>query len=139
MFRALAVHLHGTTSLETSTFMIPNAFLEKLGCYPKQFHGVSMDNLAINENVLEKNIFIYDIDIENTVKLLRYNNHNIYVKNNDNFFNCFRCPTCDYFSNLPQTYNKHLLRCKDQIKNFYPKVVFTLYERSCFHQVNGIF
>ena len=61
---ALAVHLHGTTSLETSTSKIFNDFLEKSGCEPKQFRGVSMDNLPIVEDVVEKNIFIHDIDIE---------------------------------------------------------------------------
>ena len=103
LFRALAVHLHGKTSLETSTSKIFKAFLEKLGCDPKQFRGVSMDNLPIVEDIVEKNIFIYDIDIEdgdfigeisrrsidkyeNTIKLLRYSNHIIYVNNIDNFF-----------------------------------------------------
>ena len=38
----------------------------------------------------------------NTVKLLRYNNHITYVKNIENFFKCFRCPTCDTFFNLSQ-------------------------------------
>ena len=61
LFRALAVHLHGRTSLETSTPKIPN---EKSGCDSEQFHGVSMDSLPIVENVVEKNIFIYDIDFE---------------------------------------------------------------------------
>ena len=88
LFRALAVHLYGADNLETSTSKIFNNFLEKLGCDPKQFCGVLMDNLPVVEDVVEKNIFIYDIDIkdgdfvgelarrsigkyENTVKLLR--------------------------------------------------------------------
>ena len=44
--------------------MIFIAFLEKLGCDPKQFRGLLMDNLPIVEDVVKKNIFIYDIDIE---------------------------------------------------------------------------
>ena len=88
LFRALAVHLHGLTGLETSTSKIFNDFLEKSGCDPNQFCGVSMDNLPIVGDVVGKSIFIYDIDIEdgdfvgelarrsigkyeNTVKLLR--------------------------------------------------------------------
>ena len=63
-FRALAVHLHGTTNLETSTSKIFNDILEKSGCDPKQFRGVSMDDLPVVEEVVEKNIFFYDIDIE---------------------------------------------------------------------------
>ena len=133
LFRALAVHLHGTTSFETSTSKTFNDFLEKLGCDRKQFRGVLMDNLLIVEDVLEKNIFIYDIDIEegdfvgklarrsigkyeNTVKLLRYNDHIIYVNNIDNFFKCFRCPTCDTFFHKADNFNRHLLFCKDRIK-----------------------
>ena len=153
LFRALAVHLHGTTILETSTSKIFNDFLEKSGCDPKQFRGVSMDNLPVVEDVVEKNIFIYDINIEdgdfvgelarrsigkyeNTVKLLRYNNHIIYVNNIDNFFKCFRCPTCDTFFHKADHFNKHLLRCKDRIKNIYPKNVYTLRE-TLFEKLDG--
>ena len=52
--RALAVSLLVTTSLETSTFMIFNAFLEKLGADSKQFLGVQLDSLRIFEDVVEK-------------------------------------------------------------------------------------
>ena len=130
LFRALATHLHGTTNLETSTSMIFIAFLEKTGCDPKQFRRVSMDNLIIVEDVVEKNTFIYDIDIEdgdfvgelarrsigkyeNTVKFLRYNNHNFYVNNIDNFLKCFRCPTCYTFFHKADYFNRHLICCKD--------------------------
>ena len=153
LFRALAVNLHGTTGLETSTSKIFNDFLEKSGYDPKQFRGVSMDNLPVVEDVVEKNIFIYDINIEdgdfvgelarrsigkyeNTVKLLRYNNHIIYVNNIDNFFKCFRCPTCDTFFHKADHFNKHLLRCKDRIKNIYPKNVYTLRE-TLFEKLDG--
>ena len=54
LFRALAVRLHGTTNLETSTLKIFIDFLEKSGCDPKQFRGVSIDNLPIDEDVVEK-------------------------------------------------------------------------------------
>ena len=63
LLRALAVHLGGTTNLETSTYKIFNDFTEKLGCDPKHFHGVSVDNLSIVEDVTEKNSFVYVIDI----------------------------------------------------------------------------
>ena len=54
----------GTTYLEKSRSMIFIAFLEKLGCDQKQFRGFLMDNLPIVEDAVKKNIFIYDIDIE---------------------------------------------------------------------------
>ena len=113
-----------------------------------------MDNLPIVEDVVEKNIFVYDIEdiedgdfvgelarrsigkYENTVKLLRYNNNIIYVNNNDNFFKCFRCPTCDTFFHKADHFNRHLLCCKDRIKNIYPKNVYTLRE-TLFEKLDG--
>ena len=105
LFRALAVNLHGTTSLETSSPIFFNDFLEKSGCDRKQLRRVWIDNLPIVEDVVEKNIFLYDIGIEdgdiigelsrrsiggyeNTVEFLRYNNHTFHVNNFDNFFKC---------------------------------------------------
>ena len=64
LFRALAVHIHGTLNLETSIAKFFIDFLEKLGCDLKQFCDVLIDNLSIVEDVVEKNIFICDIDIE---------------------------------------------------------------------------
>ena len=73
---------------------------------------------------------------ENTVKILRYNNHIIYGNNIDNFFKCFRCPTCDTFFHKADHFNKHLLRCKDRIENIYPKNVYTLRE-TLFEKLDG--
>ena len=112
-----------------------------------------MDNLPVVEDVVEKNIFIYDIDIEdgdfvgelvrrsigkyeNTKKFLRYNNHIIYVNNIDNFFKSFRCPTCDTFFHKADHFNKHLPQCKDRIKNIYPKNVYALRE-TLFEKLDG--
>ena len=71
LFRALAVHLHGITSLETSSSKIFEDFLEKSGCDPKQLRGVSMDNLPKIEDVVAKNSFIYDIAVK--MEILREN------------------------------------------------------------------
>ena len=73
-----------------------------------------MNNLPLVEDVVEKNISIYDIGIEdgdfvgelarrsigkyeNTVKILQYNNHIINFNNIDNFFEGFLSPICDTF------------------------------------------
>ena len=153
LFRALAVPLHGTPYLKTSNSVIFNAFLEKPCCDLKQFREVSVGNLPIAEDVVEKNIFTYDIDIEygnfvrelarrsigkyeNTVKLLRYNNHIIYVNKIDSFFKCFRCPTSDTFFHKADHFNRHLLCCKERIKNIYPKSVYTLQE-TLFEKLDG--
>ena len=139
-FRALAVHLRGSTNLETTTSMV--------------FFLLFLKNwVVIRINFVECGNLIYHIGIEdgdfvgklarksignyeNVVKFLRYNSHNIYVNNIDNFFKCFRCPTCNTFFNLSQNFNKHLLRCKHRIKNIYPKNFYTLRE-TLFEKLDG--
>ena len=73
-----------------------------------------MNDILFAEDLLTLNIVLYDIDIvdgniigefvrrsvqkyENTVRLLRYNNHICYVNNNNAVFQSFRCPICDFF------------------------------------------
>ena len=72
LFRAIAVHLLGTTSHGASNAKIFFVFLEKLVSDPKHFPGVSMDNLPIIEDVVEKNIFIYDINIEELISKFQH-------------------------------------------------------------------
>ena len=79
---------------------------------------------------------IEDGDFVGELNKYRYNNHIIYVNSIDNFFKCFRYPTCDTFFNLSQNFNKHLLRCKDRIRNIYPKNVYTLRE-TLFEKLDG--
>ena len=116
-----------------------------MGYDPKKFRRVSMDNLSIVEDVAEKNIFIYKIDIEDgdfvgelarrsigkcekTVTFLRYSNHLNYVNNIDIFFKCLRCPTCDTFFQKADNFNMHLQRCTDRIKISKTENVCTLRE-----------
>ena len=85
------------------------------GLSPNQFQGVHMNDIPTVEDLLTLNILLYDIDIvdgnivgevarrsvqkyENTVRLLRYNNHICYVSNINAVFQAFRCPICDTFS-----------------------------------------
>ena len=73
-----------------------------------------MNDIPIVEYLLTLNILLYDIDFvdgniigelarrsvqkyENTVRLLRYNNHICYVNNIIAVFQSFRCPNCDTF------------------------------------------
>ena len=84
------------------------------------FQGVHMIDNPTVEDLLTLNILLYDIDIvdgnivgelarqslqkyENTVRLLRYNNHICYVNNINAAFQSFRCPNCDTFFN--KTFN----------------------------------
>ena len=115
-FRAVALHMHGNQRLEEETSKLFNLFMNKLdGLRPNQFQGVHMNDIPTVEDLLTLNILLYDIDIvdanivgelarrsvqkyENTVQLLRHNNHICYVNNIDAVFQSFRCPNCDTFS-----------------------------------------
>ena len=99
LFRAPALHLHGTRRLEEETSELFNLIISKMdGLSTDQFHRVHMNDMPIVEDLLTLNILLYDVDIvdgniigeiarrsaqkgENTVRLLRYNNHLCYVNN----------------------------------------------------------
>ena len=104
LFRALAVHLHGTQRLEKETSKLFNLFISKMdGLSPNQFQGVHVNDISTVENLLTLNILLYDIDFvdenivgelargsvqkhEKTVRLLRYNNHICYMNNTNAVF-----------------------------------------------------
>ena len=63
LFRALALHLHGTQRLEEETSKFFNLFINKMdGLSPNQFQGVHMKNIPTVEDLLTLNILLYDID-----------------------------------------------------------------------------
>ena len=96
LFRALALHLHGTQRVKKETSNLFKIFISKVdGLSPSHFQGVQMNDIPTLEVLLALNILLCDIDIvdgniiselarrsvrsvqkyENTVQLLRYNNH----------------------------------------------------------------
>ena len=98
------------------------------------------------EDLLQLNIFLYDIDFVdreligelcrrsfqkygNSVKLLRYNNHICYVNNINALFKAFRCTTCDTFFSKTGNLERHLVTCSDRVKHIYPKNAYVLRER----------
>ena len=115
LFRALALHLHGNKKLEEETSKIFNFFLNNSeDRAPSKFRGNHVTDIPKVEDLLQLNIFLYNIDFvdgeligelarrsiqkyENSVKLLRYNNHICYVDNNNTLFKAFPCTTCDTF------------------------------------------
>ena len=153
IFRALTMYLHGHSNLDAHTSELFIEFISKSGYDPKIFRGVSIDDLPVVEGIVERNIFIYDFDIqegeyvgelarrsigkfEKTVKLLRFNNHIIHTNDIDSFFKCFRCPSCDCFFNRSDNFNRHLLTCKDRVRHIYPKNVYTL-RKTLFEKLDG--
>ena len=116
LFRAVALHLFGNERLEEETSKIFKIFLNNSeeGDVSK-FQGVHLNDIPKVEDLMQLNIFLYDIDFvdgeligvlcrrsiqkyEKSVKLLRHNNHICYVNNINALFKAFRCTTCDTFS-----------------------------------------
>ena len=145
LFRAIAVHLYGSSELETNAANLFSAFLHESGHDATNFRGISIDHLVFVENAIKHNIFIYDIDIEEgefvgelerrnvemyekNIDLLRYKNHICYVDDINTFFKRFRCPSCDTFIKHASIFNRHLKSCKDRVQHIYPKSVYTLRE-----------
>ena len=146
LFGALALHLHGTQRLEEETSKLFNLFINNMdGLSPNQFQGVHMNDIPTVEDLQTLNIVLYDIDIvdgkvigelarrseqqyENTVRLLRYNNHISYVNNTNAVFQSFRCPNCDTSFNKTFILELHLTTCGKRMKNVYPKNVYQTQE-----------
>ena len=146
LFRALALHLHGNEKLEEETSKIFNLFLNNCGGGdPSKFQGVHMTDIPTVEDLLQLNIFLYDIGFvdgeligelcrrsiqkyEKSVKLLRYNNYICYVNNINALFKAFRCTTCDTFFSKTGNLERHLVTCSDRVKHSYPKNVYELRE-----------
>ena len=146
LFRAVALHLFGNERLEEKTSKIFNLFLNNCGeGDPSKFQGVHMTDIPKDEDLMQLNIFLYDIDFvdgeligelcrrsiqkcEKGVKLLRYNNHICYVNNINALFKAFRCTTSDTFFSKTGNLERHLVTCSDLVKHFYPKNVYELRE-----------
>ena len=97
------------------------------------------------EDLLQLNIFLYEIDFvdgeligelarrsnqkfENSVKLLRYNNHNCYVNNTNILFKAFRLTTCDTFFSKTGNLERYWVTCNDRVKHIYANKVYELRE-----------
>ena len=146
LFRALALHLNGNEKLEEETSKIFNLFLNSSEEEDiSKFRGVHLNEIPKVEDLLQLNIFLFDIDFvngelidelcrrgiqkyENSVKLLRYNNHICYVNNINALFKAFRCTTCATFFSKTGNLERHLVTCTDRVKQIYPKNVYEMRE-----------
>ena len=123
LFRALALHLHGTPRLEEETSNFFKLFINIMDeLSPNQFQGVHMNDIPTVEDLLTLNILLYDIDImdenivgevagrsvqkyENTARLLRYNNHICYVNTLMQFSSLFAALIVTLLSAKHSTWN----------------------------------
>ena len=64
LFRAIAIHLFGSVDVELQAIKVFHNFVTASGCDPKNFTGVSFDQIPIIEEQIKQNILIYDFDIE---------------------------------------------------------------------------
>ena len=125
LFRALAMYMNGHNDLDSHTSRYFTEFVSKTVYDPISFRGVSVEDLPVVEEIVQRNIFIYDFDnqegeyvgelarrsigrFDKTVKLLRFNNHINHTNDIDSFFKCFRCPSCDTFFKRSEFLNKPL-------------------------------
>ena len=110
-----------------------------------QVEEIHMNDILFVEDLLTLNILLYDIDFvdgniigelarqivqkyENTVRLLRYDNHICYVNNINAVFQYFRCPNSDTFFNRTFNLERHLTTCSERVKNVYPMKVYQTQE-----------
>ena len=104
-----------------------------------------MNDILFVEDLLTLNIVLYGIDIvdgnvigelakrsvqkdENTVRLLRYNNHICYVNNINAVFQSFRRPNCDNSFNRTFNLEQHLTTCNERVTNVYRRNVYQIRE-----------
>ena len=146
LFRALALHLHGNQRLKEKTLNFFKLFIKKMdGVSADQFQGVHINGIHFVEDLLTLNILLFVIDIvdgniiielvrrsvqkyENTVRLLRYNNHICYVSNINAVVRSFRCPNCDTFFSRTFSLEPHITTCNERVKNIYPRNVYQIRE-----------
>ena len=146
LFRALALHLHGTQRLEEKTSKLFNLFINLLDrLNHNHFQGVQMNDIPSVEDVLTLKILLDDTHIvhgnivaelarrsvqnhERTVRLLRYNNHICYDNNFNAVLQTFRCRNFDIFFSRTFTLERHLTTCSERVKNVYPRDVYQIRE-----------
>ena len=144
----------GNERLEEETSKIFTLFLNNCGeGHPSKFQGVHMTDSPKVEDLMQLNIFLYDIDFvdgeligelcrrsiqkyEKSVKLLRSNNHICYVSNIDALFKAFRCTTSDTFFSKTGNLERRLVTCSDRVKHIYPKNAYEL-RKTLFEQLDA--
>ena len=64
LFRALAMYMNGHKDLGSHASRYFTNFISKSGYDPKNVPGVSVEDLPVVEEIVQRNIFFYDFDIQ---------------------------------------------------------------------------
>ena len=64
LLRKSTMYLHSHTNRGAHTSQLFTTFASKCGSDPKNFRGMSIDRLPLVEEIVERNIFIYNFDIQ---------------------------------------------------------------------------
>ena len=145
-FRGLILYLHGNGGLEAETSKMFTLLLEKIRrTDPASFQDFCMIDIPIVEDLVQVNIFLYDIDFVNegmigqlarrrfgiffnNVRLLRHNSHVCYVTNINALFEAYRCPSCGQLIKNAGNLERHLTTCKERVRQFFHKNVYQFRE-----------
>ena len=146
LFSALALHLSWNQRLEEETSEIYNSFKVRMDWRsPIQFERVHMNNFPSAEDLITLNILLHDMDIveitvldnlvndfrgntNNTVWLLRYNNHICFFINIDLVLFCFCWFNCDNFFKTTFILERTLSACSKRVRNVYTRKVYRIGE-----------
>ena len=135
LFSAFSSTLHINEKLEEETSKILKFFLKNSEEEDvSNFQGVHLNDIPIVKDLLQLNIYFYDIDFvdgelkgelcrrsiqkyEKSVKLLRYNKNIWYVNKINALFKTFQCTTCDTFFPKTRNLERHLVTCSYRVKH----------------------
>ena len=151
LLRKVALHIIGNERLEEETSKIFNLFLNNCGeAGPSKFQSVHMTDILKVGEMLQLNIFLYDIDFvdgellgelarrsiqkfEKSVKLSPYNNYTCYVSDMNSFLKSFPSSTCDTIFSKNGNLERIFITCSEPVKHIYAKNVYqvreTLFEK----------
>ena len=136
--------LLGKKGLDEELLKMFNLFIRKLAeSDPASFQGVGMIVIPIVEELLEANIFLYNLDCvdetvigelarrnvgehSSSIRLLCYNSHICYVSNTNSLFKDYRYSLSDQFNTAAGNPEKPLITCSERIKQVYLKNVYHL-------------
>ena len=135
--------------MKNSSQKLPNCSIYSsknlVGLILQNFWGVFKEDIAIEEDINQADIFLYDFDIVDgsmigelarrsvgkhsiTVRQLRYKSHICYVSIMNALFKAYRCSSCDQIVKTVQHLERQLATCTDRVTHVFPKNVYQLWE-----------